>query len=197
MMKPGVGAYYRFRELFDRYSKEAGKEQYLIPYFIAAHPGTSDEDMLELALWLKKNNYRADQVQAFLPSPMATATAMYYSGKNPLRRITRTSEDVQIPKGLTIRRLHKAFLRYHDANNWPMLREALRRMGRADLIGNGKHHLIPAWQPAGTGNAAEGHRGGSAHRPFRTQHTGLPRTPSLPGQRRSPKVPKGPKAPRG
>jgi uncharacterized radical SAM protein YgiQ len=179
MMKPGVGSYYRFRELFDRYSKEAGKEQYLIPYFIAAHPGTSDEDMLELALWLKKNSYRADQVQAFLPSPMATATAMYHSGKNPLRRITRTSEAVLIPKGLKIRRLHKAFLRYHDANNWPVLREALRRMGRADLIGNGKHHLVPAYQPAGTGEAPEGRRGGSSHRPFRTQHTGLPKTPGV------------------
>ncbi len=177
MMKPGAGAYYRFRELFDRYSKEAGKEQYLIPYFIAAHPGTSDEDMLELALWLKKNNYRADQVQAFLPSPMATATAMYHSGKNPLRRVTRTSEEVLIPKGLKVRRLHKAFLRYHDADNWPMLREALRRMGRADLIGNGRHHLVPAYQPAGTGTSPEGRRGGGPHRPFRTQHTGLPRTP--------------------
>ena len=145
-----------------------GKEQYLIPYFIAAHPGTTDEDMLELALWLKKNGFRADQVQAFLPSPMATATAMYHSGKNPLRRVSRSSEDVVIPKGLKVRRLHKAFLRYHDANNWPMLREALRRMGRADLIGPGKHQLIPAWQPAGTGIQAEGAR---APRPFRTQHT--------------------------
>jgi uncharacterized radical SAM protein YgiQ len=168
MMKPGVGSYDRFKELFDRYSREAGKEQYLIPYFIAAHPGTTDADMLELAQWLKKNGFRADQVQAFLPSPMATATAMYHSGKNPLRRVSRTSEDVVIPKGLKVRRLHKAFLRYHDANNWPMLREALRRMGRADLIGPGKHQLIPAWQPAGTGLQAEGTR---ASRPFRTQHT--------------------------
>jgi uncharacterized radical SAM protein YgiQ len=180
MMKPGVDSYYRFKELFDRYSKEAGKEQYLIPYFIAAHPGTSDEDMLELALWLKKNGFRADQVQAFLPSPMATATAMYHSGKNPLRRITATSEEVRIPKGLKVRRLHKAFLRYHDANNWPVLREALRRMGRQDLIGNGKHQLVPSYQPAGTGGSAEGQRGGSVHRPFRTQHTGLPHTPAPP-----------------
>jgi hypothetical protein len=129
---------------------------------------------------------------------MATATAMYHSGRNPLRRITRTSEDVIIPKGLKIRRLHKAFLRYHDANNWPVLREALRRMGRADLIGNGKHHLIPAWQPAGTGTAgAEGHRGGSAQRPFRTQHTGLPTTPGLPGKRKGgPKSRPGAKSPR-
>jgi uncharacterized radical SAM protein YgiQ len=168
MMKPGVGTYHRFKELFDRYSKEAGKEQYLIPYFIAAHPGTTDEDMLELALWLKKNGFRADQVQAFLPSPMATATAMYHSGKNPLRRVARNSEEVTIPKGLKIRRLYKAFLRYHDANNWPMLREALRRMGRADLIGPGKQHLVPPWQPVGTGKQAEGTR---TPRPFRTQHT--------------------------
>jgi uncharacterized radical SAM protein YgiQ len=169
MMKPGVGAYYRFKELFDKYSKEAGKEQYLIPYFIAAHPGTRDVDMLELALWLKKNGFRADQVQAFLPSPMATATAMYHSNKNPLKRISRTSEEVVIPKGIKVRRLHKAFLRYHDPENWPLLREALKRMGRADLIGNGKQHLIPAYQPVGTGRA-------TTLRPFRTQHTGLPKS---------------------
>jgi uncharacterized radical SAM protein YgiQ len=188
MMKPGVGTYYRFKELFEKYSREAGKEQYLIPYFIAAHPGTTDEDMLELALWLKQNGYRADQVQAFLPSPMATATAMWHSGKNPLRKITHSSEEVHIPKGLKVRRLHKAFLRWHDANNWPILREALRRMGRSDLIGAGKHQLIPAWQPLGTGEAHEGRRAPrhaqqqapvSANKPttkqqrFRTQHTGL------------------------
>ncbi len=176
MMKPGIGTYYRFKKLFDRYSKAAGKEQYLIPYFIAAHPGTTDEDMLELALWLKQNGFRADQVQAFLPGPMATATAMYHSGKNPLKRVTRDGEDVPIPKGLKVRRLHKAFLRYHDPNNWPMLREALKRMGREDLIGNGKQHLVPRFQPQGTGKAPEGRRGprrGDGPRrgkPFRTQH---------------------------
>jgi radical SAM superfamily enzyme YgiQ (UPF0313 family) len=171
MMKPGVGAYYKFKELFDRYSKAAGKEQYLIPYFIAAHPGTTDEDMLELALWLKKNGYRADQVQAFLPGPMATATAMYHSGKNPLRRVTRTSEDVTVPRGLKVRRLHKAFLRYHDPNNWPMLRAALKRMRREDLIGSGKHQLIPRFQPKGFGaKTPEGRRGTRPNRPFRTQH---------------------------
>jgi radical SAM superfamily enzyme YgiQ (UPF0313 family) len=164
--------------MFDRYSRLAGKEQYLIPYFIAAHPGTTDEDMLELALWLKKNGFRADQVQAFLPAPMATATAMYHTLRNPLRRVSRDSETVTVPKGLKQRRLHKAFLRYHDANNWPLLREALRRMGRAELIGNGKGHLVPSYQPAGTGGAEEGRRGGSVHRPFRTQHTGLPKPPA-------------------
>ena len=119
---------------------------------------------------LKKNGYRADQVQAFLPGPMATATAMYHSGKNPLRRVTRDSEEVHVPKGLKVRRLHKAFLRYHDANNWPMLRAALKRMGREDLIGNGKHQLVPRFQPRGTGKSPEGKRVASA-RPFRTQHT--------------------------
>jgi uncharacterized radical SAM protein YgiQ len=189
MMKPGVGTYYKFKELFDKYSKLAGKEQYLIPYFIAAHPGTTDEDMLELALWLKKNGFRADQVQAFLPSPMATATAMYHTLKNPLRKVTRDSEEVTIPKGIKQRRLHKAFLRYHDPNNWPVLREALRRMGRSDLIGNGKQQLVPSYQPAGTGGSEEGKRGGSVNRPFKagpfkagpfkTQHTGLPKVPRL------------------
>ena len=104
MMKPGVGTYYRFKQLFDKYSLAAGKEQYLIPYFIAAHPGTTDDDMLELALWLKQNGFRADQVQAFLPSPMATATAMYHSGKNPLKRVGPDTENVHIPKGLRARR---------------------------------------------------------------------------------------------
>ncbi len=179
MMKPGIGTYDRFKRLFDRYSEQAGKEQYLIPYFIAAHPGTTDEDMLELALWLKANGFRPDQVQAFLPSPMASATAMYHSERNPLRRITRgpDAEQVAVPKGLKIRRLHKAFLRYHDPNNWPMLRAALTRMGREDLIGNSKRHLVPRYQPAGTGGAAEGRRGrgGSPRRGSAlTQHTGLP-----------------------
>ncbi len=151
MMKPGIGTYDRFKLLFDKYSKKAGKEQYLIPYFIAAHPGTTDKDMLNLALWLKTNGFRADQVQTFLPSPMATATAMYHSGKNTLRKVTYESENVETVKKLKIRRLHKAFLRYHDANNWPLLREALKNMGREDLIGNSKKHLIPSYQPKGTG----------------------------------------------
>jgi uncharacterized radical SAM protein YgiQ len=151
MMKPGIGSYDRFKELFDRFSREAGKEQYLIPYFIAAHPGTSDSDMLALALWLKHNGFRPDQVQTFLPTPLALATTMYHTGKNPLRKVSATSEDVSVVRGGRQRRLHKAFLRYHDPDNWPLLREALQRMGRSDLIGNGKKHLIPTFQPAGTG----------------------------------------------
>lgn len=152
MMKPGIGSYDKFKQLFEKYSEEAGKKQFLIPYFIAAHPGTSDEDMMNLAIWLKKNGFRADQVQTFYPSPMATATAMYHSGRNTLTKVRREMRDaeeerVDIVRGEKRRRLHKAFLRYHDPNNWPLLREALKTMGRADLIGNGKHHLIPTFQP--------------------------------------------------
>ena len=176
MMKPGIGAYDRFKQLFDAAAKDAGKKYFLIPYFIAAHPGTTDEDMMNLALWLKKNKYRADQVQTFLPSPMALATAMYHSGKNPLRPIKRgVSENVDAIKGLTQRRLHKAFLRYHDAENWPVLREALKAMGRADLIGPGKHQLVPTWQPAGTGKTGgEGRRTGSKHRTQKFLTKGVP-----------------------
>jgi uncharacterized radical SAM protein YgiQ len=152
MMKPGIATFDRFKAMFDRAAREAGKEFYLIPYFIAAHPGTSDEDMLNLSLWLKRNSFRPDQVQTFLPSPMALASAMYHTGLNPLQPIRhRDNETVFTAKGLVQRRLHKAFLRYHDAENWPILREALAKMGRADLIGNGKHHLVPSWQPPGTG----------------------------------------------
>ncbi|MCB8747837.1 YgiQ family radical SAM protein [Rhodoferax sp. U2-2l] len=151
MMKPGMGSYDKFKALFEKFTAEAGKKQFLIPYFIAAHPGTTDEDMMNLAIWLKKNGFRADQVQTFYPSPMATATAMYHTGRNPLRGVRREVQDdndtVDVVRGEKRRRLHKAFLRYHDANNWPLLREALKAMGRADLIGNGKHHLIPTWQP--------------------------------------------------
>lgn len=143
MMKPDIACYDDFKKLFDQFSVEAGKEQYLIPYFIAAHPGTTDEDMLELALWLKKNNFRLDKVQNFLPTPMTLATAMHATKKNPLHKITETSETVFIPKNAKTRRLHKAFLRYHDPKNWPLLREALKRMGRGDLIGVGKRYLVP------------------------------------------------------
>ncbi len=182
MMKPGMGAYDRFKALFDRYSREAGKEQYLIPYFIAAHPGTRDEDMMNLALWLKHNRFRADQVQTFYPSPMATATAMYHTGKNPLRRVTRDSETLATVKGLSQRRLHKAFLRYHDPENWPVLRKALKKMGRSDLIGNGKNHLVPPRQPGKRHPVVSATS--SNHQPFSTQHQGLPHPPGE-GRRRS------------
>jgi uncharacterized radical SAM protein YgiQ len=184
MMKPGIGSYDKFKQLFEKFTLEAGKKQFLIPYFIAAHPGTSDEDMMNLAIWLKKSGFRADQVQTFYPSPMATATAMYHTSKNPLQRITRDSETVDIVRGDKRRRLHKAFLRYHDPNNWPLLREALKTMGRADLIGNGKHHLIPTFQPLTDGSYTSARRKNSTTVVSKaspvvkgrllTQHTGLP-----------------------
>ncbi len=196
MMKPGIGSYDRFKTMFDKFSAEAGKAQFLVPYFIAAHPGTSDEDMMQLALWLKKNGFRADQVQTFYPSPMATATAMYHSGKNPLGRVGRASEAVDVVRGDKRRRLHKAFLRYHDPANWPLLREALKAMGRMDLIGNGKHHLIPTYQPLGDGsyssprrkNSSDGASTSKSARPkagvgelkpgqVLSRHTGLPPKP--------------------
>ncbi|MGZ4979724.1 MAG: YgiQ family radical SAM protein [Methylobacter sp.] len=172
MMKPGMGTYDRFKSMFDKFSKEAGKEQYLIPYFIAAHPGTTDKDMLNLALWLKRNGFRADQVQAFLPSPMSIATAMYHSGKDTLHKVSRTVADIPIPKSVKQRRLHKAFLRYHDPKNWPLLREALKDMGRSDLIGNGKQHLVPSFQPKGTIETPD------KIQRFKTKYTGLDNTRS-------------------
>jgi len=182
MMKPGIGSYDKFRRLFEKFSRAAGKEQYLIPYFIAAHPGTTDEDMLELALWLKKNDFRADQVQAFYPSPMATATAMFYTAKNPLKKVTYKSDMVESVKDPGQRKLHKAFLRYHDPNNWPLLREVLRKMGRTDLIGDGKHQLIPKDQPDDAKayraprrkNSATAHQRRKQGKKILTRHTGLP-----------------------
>jgi hypothetical protein len=164
--------------------------------------------MMNLALWLKKNGFRADQVQTFYPSPMATATAMYHSGRNTLRKVRRSSDDpmdtVDIVRGERRRRLHKAFLRYHDANNWPLLREALKAMGRADLIGSGKHQLIPAYQPITDGSYQSARRKNSTPTPGKpsvaaavkapvkpgrmlTQHTGLP--PRVTGSAKPPGQP--------
>jgi len=182
MMKPGIGTYDRFKELFEQFSKEAGKEQYLIPYFIAAHPGTTNEDMVNLALWLKKNNFRADQVQAFYPSPMATATAMYHSGKNPLRKVGYKSDGVETVKSPEERRLHKALLRYHDPYNWPTIRAALTEMGLGKLIGPGEDQLVPVDQPLDSNERGSARRKNTASAHAKrirkgrilSQHTGLP-----------------------
>ena len=182
MMKPGIGSYDRFKELFEQFSKEAGKEQYLIPYFIAAHPGTTDQDMINLALWLKKNKFRADQVQAFYPSPMATATAMYHSKKNPLRKVTYKSDKVETVKSPEKRRLHKALLRYHDPDNWPIIRKSLTEMKLQHLIGSGPEKLVPAEQPDDyrqhqsprRKNTKAAHAKRTGRRKILTQHTGLP-----------------------
>jgi uncharacterized radical SAM protein YgiQ len=152
MCKPGIATFDEFRVLFERFSRQAGKQQYLIPYFIAAHPGTTLRDMVALALWCKRNGFRPDQVQAFLPTPMATATAMYHTGRNPLRPLHRRGgEQVSSAHGEKERRLHKAFLRYHDSENWPLLRAALRHLGRPDLIGHGQDCLVPPDRPQARG----------------------------------------------
>ncbi|HEY5800962.1 MAG TPA: YgiQ family radical SAM protein [Burkholderiaceae bacterium] len=178
MMKPGIGAYDEFKALFDKYSLEAGKKQYLIPYFIAAHPGCTDEDMLNLALWLKKNDFKLDQVQTFMPTPMAMATAMYHGKRNPLRKVDHDSEVVETARSGHIRKLHKAFLRFHDPENWGILREALVKMGRSDLIGNGAKHLVPAWNATQVGGLAPRHDAGAAKAPQR----------ALPGKAKQPEV---------
>mgnify|MGYP001764839125 CR=1 FL=1 len=180
MMKPGIGSYDAFKKLFDEAAKKANKKYFLIPYFIAAHPGTTDEDMMNLALWLKRNQFRLDQVQTFLPTPMALATAMYHSERNPLKKVLRGAASVPVIKQGRVRKLHKAFLRYHDPENWPLLREALQAMGRADLIGNGKHHLIPSFQPAGTGLSGKGLA--SPRRQENPRSQGAPQRPSQPGK---------------
>ncbi|MCB1662993.1 MAG: YgiQ family radical SAM protein [Pseudomonadales bacterium] len=159
MMKPGIGSYEQFKKMFEKYSKEAGKKQYLIPYFIAAHPGCEDMDMLNLALWLKRNKFRIDQVQTFYPSPMSLATAMYHSDRDPLRKVSYKDKRIYTPKNIEQRRLQKAFLRYHDEKNWPVLRKALVVMGRADLIGNGPNQLIPAERKAGVQRSTSNRRG--------------------------------------
>ncbi|WP_047690963.1 YgiQ family radical SAM protein [Vibrio sp. ZOR0018] len=172
MMKPGMGTYNRFKEMFEKYSAEAGKKQYLIPYFISAHPGTEDEDMLNLALWLKSNNFECDQVQNFYPSPMCNATAMYYSETNPLKRVKyKKREEVTVAKGERQRRLHKALLRYHDPLNWPIIREALINMGKKHLIGDKPNCLVPANDVDALTPAQRRKSGRHGANRFATKHT--------------------------
>jgi len=193
MMKPGMGTYYRFKRLFEKYSKEAGKKQYLIPYFISAHPGSTDRDMLNLALWLKENNFKVDQVQNFYPSPMATASTMYATERNPLKPIkSKNSDPVFSAKTKDQRALHKAFLRYHDPESWPLLRTALKKLGKAHLIGRGPKHLVPPE----SGREKDARRAGKKYVPektfaagkkfhAKTQHNGLPKNPSKGGSKQS------------
>ena len=138
MKKPGIESYERFQAMFACASKDAGKEQYDIPYFISGHPGSTLEDMVDLALWLKKNGRRPRQVQDFIPTPMAMATCMYYTGIDPL-----TMTPVYTATGLRAKKLQKALLLYWSPDQWPLAREALREAGRADLIGTGPDALVP------------------------------------------------------
>jgi uncharacterized radical SAM protein YgiQ len=143
MKKPGIESYERFQKMFECASTAAGKEQYDIPYFISGHPGSTLEDMVDLALWLKKNGRRPRQVQDFIPTPMAMATCMYHTGIDPL-----TMQPVYTATGLRAKKLQKALLLYWSPEQWALAREALREAGRADLIGHGPDALVP---PEGAG----------------------------------------------
>ncbi len=138
MKKPGIESFERFQTMFACASEEAGKEQYDIPYFISGHPGSELSDMVDLALWLKQNGKRPRQVQDFIPTPMSVATAMYYSGYDPLKM-----EPVYTARGLREKKLQKALLLYWNPEQWPLAREALIQAGREDLIGRGPHALVP------------------------------------------------------
>jgi uncharacterized radical SAM protein YgiQ len=138
MKKPPIESYNRFVEQFQCASRDAGKEQHLIPYFISGHPGSTLKDMVDLALYLKKRGLRPRQVQDFIPTPMSMATCMYYTGIDPL---TRTP--VYTAKDLHEKRLQKALLLYWDPAHHELAREALIKAGRADLIGTGPHALVP------------------------------------------------------
>ena len=191
MMKPGMDTYYQFKAMFEKYSKEAGKKQYLIPYFISAHPGSTDKDMMHLAIWLKENNFKVDQVQNFYPSPMATASTMFATERNPLKPIkAANSEPIFAAKSKDQRALHKAFLRYHDPESWPLLRKALLKMGKSHLIGRGPKHLVPPE----SGKEKDARRAGRKFVPeksgrpkksfdAKTQHNGLPKMPNDEGNK--------------
>ena len=143
MKKPSIADFTRFGREFSRASQQAGKgNQELVPYFIASHPGSDLAEMIELALYLKRNGYRPDQVQDFIPAPMDVATAMYHTGIDPL-----TMKPVAVAKGMRDRRLQRALMQFFKPQNYFLVREALRKADRTDLIGDGCDALIPANPP--------------------------------------------------
>jgi uncharacterized radical SAM protein YgiQ len=148
MRKPSIEHYERFSELFCKASHDAGKDQYLVPYFIVGHPGSTLQDTLELALYLKKHGLRPRQVQEFIPTPMAVATCMYHTGLDPL-----TGEPLYVARDLREKRMMKALLFYWDQESWPLAREALHKIGRSDRIGRGPECLVPPdWGATRTGH---------------------------------------------
>lgn len=166
MRKPSIQSYERFAQQFCQASDEAGKEQYLVPYFITGHPGSTLEDTIELAIYLKSNGMRPRQVQDFIPTPMAIATTMFYTGLDPM-----SGEDVYSARDLREKRMMKALIFYWDPQHWPLAREALVKAGRRDLIGPKPHHLVPPegaqdrrlaerTSPRGGGGCGGGGRGG-------------------------------------
>ncbi|MGE0708162.1 MAG: YgiQ family radical SAM protein [Planctomycetota bacterium] len=142
MKKPKLEDWDLFVERFHAASRAAGKRQELVPYFISSHPGSDLAAMIELALFLKRNGYRPDQVQDFIPAPMDLATAMYYTSLDPL-----TGEEVFVARGLKDRKLQRALLQFFKPENYFLVRDALRSAGRTDLIGDHCDALIPAHPP--------------------------------------------------
>jgi uncharacterized radical SAM protein YgiQ len=138
MKKPGIASYERFAQAFCQASEKAGREQYLVPYFISGHPGSTLKDAVSLAVYLKKNGMRPRQVQDFIPTPMAIATTMFYTGIDPF-----TGEPVYTAREMREKRMMKALIFYWDAQHWPLAREALHKAGRADLIGRHPGALVP------------------------------------------------------
>jgi uncharacterized radical SAM protein YgiQ len=143
MRKPAIEQYERFVREFQAASREAGKDQYLVPYFLVGHPGSTLKDTLELALYLKRHGLRPRQVQEFIPTPMTWATAMYYTGLDP-----DTGQEVTVTRELREKRQMKALVLYWDRSQWQLGREALRALGRVDLIGSRPACLVPAELPA-------------------------------------------------
>jgi uncharacterized radical SAM protein YgiQ len=165
MKKPGIASYERFAQAFCSASEKAGKEQYLVPYFISGHPGSTLKDAVSLAVYLKNNDMRPRQVQDFIPTPMAIATTMFYTGTDPL-----TGDPVYTARDMREKRMMKALIFYWDPQHWPLAREALKKAGRGDLIGRGPHALVPPEGAADRVAAAgaprgEGPRAGRPARP--------------------------------
>jgi uncharacterized radical SAM protein YgiQ len=142
MRKPGIDDFEQFTEVFNAESAKTGKKQYLVPYFIASHPGSDLDAMIDLAVFLKRHGYRPDQVQDFIPAPFDVATAMYYTGMDPF-----TKKPVHVARQLRDRKLQRALMQFFKPENYFEVREALRQAGRQDLIGNGCDCLIPATPP--------------------------------------------------
>jgi uncharacterized radical SAM protein YgiQ len=139
MRKPSMDDFTEFAEVFDRESRQAGKQQFLVPYFIASHPGGDLNSMIDLAVFLKRNGYRPDQVQDFIPAPFDVATAMYWTGIDPF-----TKQPVHIARHLRDRKLQRALMQFFKPENYFEVRRALEQAGRQDLIGGGCDSLIPA-----------------------------------------------------
>lgn len=137
MGKPNFSVYERFRKRFFELTKEAGKEQYLVPYLMSSHPGSTLADAIELALYLKRNGYAPEQVQDFYPTPGTASTVMYYTGLNPL-----TMKPVPVATDYHEKQLQRALLQYNRPQNADLVREALRIAGREDLIGYAPDCLI-------------------------------------------------------